>query len=229
MDKTPNTTPFANQAQSGLGSRPVQLALAFLLGAGVVILCARVLPRGAKPTERETIVVIAAVDLNQAEKSELMQLPGVGATTADKIVTVRNERGGFRDVNELRAVKGIGPARLEALRPWLHVNADVPQTAPRNSNNATERASRSSGAKKELPSGTIIDVNRAPSADLQKLPGIGPVLAQRIIAEREKAFFRSVDELRRVGGIGPKTLEKLRPHVSAGASRGVDEVAATPR
>jgi DNA uptake protein ComE-like DNA-binding protein len=38
-------------------------------------------------------------------------------------------------------------------------------------------------------------------------------MAARIISEREKAPFRSAEELRRVPGIGPKTLEKLRPFV----------------
>ena len=40
-----------------------------------------------------------------------------------------------------------------------------------------------------------------------------PALAARIIAEREKRPFASADDLRRVNGIGPKTLEKLRPFV----------------
>jgi DNA uptake protein ComE-like DNA-binding protein len=39
-------------------------------------------------------------------------------------------------------------------------------------------------------------------------------MSQRIIDERNKAPFKSVDELRRVQGIGPKTLERLRPHIS---------------
>jgi competence protein ComEA len=51
---------------------------------------------------------------------------------------------------------------------------------------------------------------------LQKLPGIGPRLAQRILDERAKSVFKSVDDLRRVSGIGPKTLEKLRAYVTVG-------------
>ena len=42
-------------------------------------------------------------------------------------------------------------------------------------------------------------------------------LAQRIIDERRKAPFQSVAELRRVAGIGPKTLERLRPYVIVNA------------
>ena len=59
-----------------------------------------------------------------------------------------------------------------------------------------------------------IDVNHASAEELQKLPGIRPKMAQRIIDERAKAPFKSVDDLRRVSGIGPKTLEKLRAFVA---------------
>ena len=55
----------------------------------------------------------------------------------------------------------------------------------------------------------------------EKLPGIGPKMAQRIIDERSKKPFASVEELRRVSGIGPKTLEKLRPLAGAPGTMGL--------
>ena len=45
------------------------------------------------------------------------------------------------------------------------------------------------------------------------MPGIGPALSSRIIAAREKAPFKKIEDLRRVSGIGSKTIEKLRPLV----------------
>ena len=54
--------------------------------------------------------------------------------------------------------------------------------------------------------GRKVPVNRATQAELEALPGIGPTLAQRIIAGRP---YRSLKDLDRVKGIGPKTLEKL--------------------
>ncbi len=56
------------------------------------------------------------VSLNTASKAELDTLPGVGPSTADKIIQYRTEHGGFTSVEELLAVKGIGPKKLEALR-----------------------------------------------------------------------------------------------------------------
>jgi competence protein ComEA len=57
----------------------------------------------------------------------------------------------------------------------------------------------------------LIDVNRASAAELDLLPRIGPTLAQRIIATREsEGSFASLDDLQRVKGIGPRTVERLR-------------------
>jgi competence ComEA-like helix-hairpin-helix protein len=55
---------------------------------------------------------------------------------------------------------------------------------------------------------TKLDVNTASEAELENLPGVGPVLAERIIAARP---FKSADDLRNVKGIGDKKYEKLRP------------------
>lgn len=57
----------------------------------------------------------------------------------------------------------------------------------------------------------LIDINRANATELQELPGVGPVLADRIVAEREASGpFAEVDDLDRVSGIGPAVLAKLR-------------------
>ncbi|WP_421734225.1 ComEA family DNA-binding protein [Cellulomonas sp.] len=56
----------------------------------------------------------------------------------------------------------------------------------------------------------LLDLNGADEAALDALPGIGPVLAGRIVAHREDRPFTSVDELADVAGIGPTLLERLR-------------------
>jgi competence protein ComEA len=66
------------------------------------------------------------------------------------------------------------------------------------------------------PSDDRIDINHATAQQLDELPGIGPAKAAAIVADRElNGPFRSVDDLDRVKGIGPKMLEKLRASVVA--------------
>ncbi|MGB7326487.1 MAG: helix-hairpin-helix domain-containing protein [Rubripirellula sp.] len=56
-----------------------------------------------------------------------------------------------------------------------------------------------------------IDLNRAGSNELSLIPGVGPILADRIIADRDRnGDFASMKQLDRVYGIGPKTLQQLR-------------------
>jgi len=59
------------------------------------------------------------LDLNRASPIELEALPRVGPVLARRIAEARRERGGFSSIEELRFVRGIGPATLRQLRPLL--------------------------------------------------------------------------------------------------------------
>jgi competence protein ComEA len=59
------------------------------------------------------------LDLNDARLEDLMELPGVGKELAQRLVEYRKSHGGFRSVEELRKVRGIGAKRMERLRPLV--------------------------------------------------------------------------------------------------------------
>ena len=75
-----------------------------------------------------------------------------------------------------------------------------------------------------LPAGEqmLIDVNTADAETLQKLPGIGPALAERIVAEANGPFS-GAEDLTRVEGIGEKTAQDLAPYIIAGEEMTTDE------
>src|SRR5713226_2716716 len=106
--------------------RSAQLALAFLLGLAMALIaihgssCSR---WGSRPTDLERGPGLSyRIDLNQAERAELLQLPGIGDNLAQRIEDYRREHGAFRSVDELTLVRGIGPATLERVRSWVQVS-----------------------------------------------------------------------------------------------------------
>lgn len=88
--------------------------------------------------------------------------------------------------------------------------------AQRAATNAPETPARSSSADLG-PRGSLVDLNRASAEELEALPGIGPVLAHRIVEFRAQKTFRVLDDLLQVNGIGPKKLAALRPLVAVGS------------
>jgi len=62
-----------------------------------------------------------SLDLNRATAEELEALPGIGAVKAAAILAVRDTKGGFKSMDELEAVRGIGPALVKKLRPMVRV------------------------------------------------------------------------------------------------------------
>lgn len=212
--------------------RSAQWTAAALLGAVLVLLGVQVFAGwvGTRGTEPAPVILL---DLNRASRAELMQLPGVGPSLAERIESHREARGPFRRIDDLRQVPGVGPATLERLRGYLFVAEPPPATA---AGSPVENSPPAKGAKKSAPAkssaskpaakskkeeelaGKVINVNQASLAELQKLPGVGPKISQRIVDERSRKSFASVNDLRRVPGIGAKTLDKLRPYVTVGGT-----------
>jgi len=208
--------------------KPPHLPLAVFAAAVLALLAYRGYGPGltARPTDHFP-PTSAAVDLNTADRAELLQLPGVGPHTADAILSHRQAAGRFERVDDLGGVRGIGPKTLDKLRPLVRVSPAAAETPPDPGEPVpdppVERLARKPPAEKPPPSpgagtkvvaGETIDPNTAPAEELQRLPGIGPALAGRIVAERKKKPFAGVEDLRRVGGIGPKTLERIKPHLT---------------
>ena len=90
--------------------RACALALATALAVAVAA-------QAAEPQPRLTGVV----NVNTATAEELELLPGIGDARARQVIELRKRRGGFKSVEELRDVKGIGDSALERMRPHLRL------------------------------------------------------------------------------------------------------------
>ncbi len=207
------TPPLLSTTSGTSRSRSAQTALATAVVALALLGGYRLFgpTTSARPTEEAP--PRRQVDLNRADRSELLQIPGLGPGSADAILAHRAERGPFGSVEELTHVHGIGPKTTEKVKPWLNLSsADEP----------IEKLERKPVPTPSLGKGTKIgaadakiDVNSAVEAELMRLPGIGPALAARIVQYRANAPFASIDDLRKVKGIGAKTLDAIRPFLVA--------------
>ena len=183
--------------------------------------------RAARPTALDAGSMAFRVDLNRADRAQLLQLPGVGEALVGRIEHYRAEHYGFHSIDELAEISGIGPLTVERLRHLVYVEPPddddkrgdvVPVRMKQLPAKKKDIASpmKPSVTKKENALNDPININQASAEELQHLPGIGPALAARVIEARRTAPFKSADDLRRVAGIGPKTLDKLRPHITVG-------------
>ena len=64
------------------------------------------------------------IDLNEAGEREWMLMPGIGATTARRIIEDRDQNGPFRTLSDLTRVPGIGPKTIKAISPYCSVESE---------------------------------------------------------------------------------------------------------
>ena len=127
----------------------------------------------------------------------------VGAVAAPGVVRLAQ---GSRVVDAIAAAGGTtADAQVSALN-LARVVVDGEQIAvPRPGEQPA-----AAGSSAPVGGNDLVDLNTADAAALDALPGIGPVLAERIVSHREDGPFTTVDELADVAGIGPTLLERLR-------------------
>lgn len=145
------------------------------------------------------------LDVNVASIRQLRRLPGAGRTRAAAIVAERTRNGPFSSPDDLVRVPGIGVGLLERWKPHLHGASDAGRTE--GAAGAGDRTARDA----RRPAPPAIELNRAQPKELEQITGIGPVLAERIVAlRRRRGAFRSYEDLLAVPGIGPRLLETVK-------------------
>lgn len=150
------------------------------------------------------------VNLNTASAEQLETLPGIGPAAAAGIIAARP----FTTMDDLEKVRGLGPAKIAALRDLVVVAEPAPPPVATATKAATKEMTRpatrgttTTPTRGGLAPGQVVNINTAPKEILDLLPGIGPVKAQAIIDSRP---FKTKEDIMKVRGIKEGEFSKIK-------------------
>lgn len=130
----------------------------------------------------DSLRVGRTIDVDTADFAGLTAIPGVGEATARRILDDRDRNGPFGSADALVRVPGLTRTAISRIAAFAPMRGGQP-----------------------------VDVNRASAAELDRLPGIGSVLARRIVDDRAAhGRYSGLDDLRRVAGVRASTVDALR-------------------
>lgn len=95
------------------------LLVGLLLGSGVSLYKKQ---RASQPQRIQLVKVknkFQKININQATREEIERLPYIGPSLAERIIQYRQREGGFRSIEDLKKVKGIGEKNLEKIKPYV--------------------------------------------------------------------------------------------------------------
>lgn len=219
----------ASPPAGGDGSITLPASTRVLVSVGVAAACAVIAFVLATSGSAATDVVVDGGSNLPGSSAQASSDPGAavgGGVLVVEIVGAVVEPGVYRlpagsRVGDLVAVAGGYGARVDTTRAERDLNqaallhdGDQVRVPSRDD---PEGAAAASGAPAPSAGGGAgdgpIDLNQATAAQLDALPGIGPVTIEKILAAREEAPFTSVEDLRTRGLLGEKTFERIRESV----------------
>lgn len=215
-------TGLSERVKDSFRASPAEMVLLCLVGLAIVGGAALIFVRRSDPPPPPIERVRAASSAEEASSAKptaapaktllvhvagMVAAPGVyelpeGSRVKDAI----SAAGGPKDGGDIQALNLAAPLtdgqKISVGKPGQTMAAEPPVAG-------------ASSAMAEAPSGDKINLNTATSAELDSLPSIGPVLAERILSFRQqKGRFTSVSQLKDIEGIGPKKYEGIKDLVT---------------
>lgn len=162
------------------------------------------------------------LNINTATEEELMTLPGVTRAVARSIVEYREYIGGFKKVEDLALVSGVGATKLEQVKFEICVSSkgSSAQHSPSSARRDLLADPQPHHLATAVPLTPRVNINTATPAQLMSVRGLTEKMAASIVDyRREHGPFRSVEDLVKTGGINAAFLDRIRHQVFAERSR----------
>lgn len=213
-------------ARLGLGGLPAPVALAALAFAAGALVWAgmRWVPVSGPEIAGEESTVASGTGAGMAASGRAGEATPASQVTVHVVGAVRRPGvyrlpAGSRGEDALKAAGGAlanaDPAALNLAR--VLQDGEQLQVPAKGEVQAAQAGAGQGASGGAAAVGAKVDINRATAEQLDALPGVGPATAAKIVQEREaNGPYRSVDDLMRVPGIGPKKLDALKDLVSVG-------------
>ncbi len=179
-------------------------------------------PRTTAVLERSTEPAFLLLDINAATAEELTQLKGIGEHIAAEIVKYRISSGGFKNIEEIMNVSGIGEATFNDISSHIYVIDPVYEPATTEAVPVvTEPEEPEQYIEPEEPTYTVtlgdvapIDLNTADLETLMLLPNVDEEAASAILALREQlGEYKSIYELLYVDKLTRKEVSEIAEYV----------------
>jgi DNA uptake protein ComE-like DNA-binding protein len=181
----------------------MKLSVLFRGGVAATIVAAMLLVGGLQQVMAVETKTAKKVDLNKATSAQLEELPGIGSALAKKIIAARP----YKSVDDLSKA-GISTTEIRKINSLVTIGP-ASDSAPVKDAKPVMKSTKSA----------LVDLNKATSAQLEGLPGIGPALAKKIVAARP---YKSVNDLSKAG-ISANEIHKIDSLVTV--STAVDSTA----
>lgn len=162
------------------------------------------------PRRTDVPKVLKDFDPNTADSATFRSL-GLPAFIAHNIVSYRAKGGVFRTPEAFSKIYGLTAEQFSELRPYIYI-ADRFQKKEQTLATASHR---DTSFVPKYPEGTVVDLNRADTAELKRIPGIGSGIARMIVSYRERlgGFYsvEQIDEIDALGSEAKKWFEVTSP------------------
>jgi competence protein ComEA len=137
--------------------------------------------------------------------------PGVYTLPANnRVHDAIQAAGGFTDEANDQAINLAAPLQ-DGLQIW------VPSRQPNQESGPGSETGENSDDQRSTTSGSLININTATQEELETLPQIGSITAEKIINYRQtEGYFISIEDIQKVPGIGPATYEKIKDLITVG-------------